>query len=288
MRTPCPPHLSTTRTCLLLLACVGATWLAGLGGCSNRQEACVAPDMSLTEGTWPAVAPRVSVSNFNGRIDLIVDERLKEPSVEAVTWAVDRDANVSDPEVTSQLSITSGLEESADGSRVFRVVATGREGLRADVGVNLAIRVPSAGAINVYNRGGPVMIKGATNAVQVENGRGPQGENSYESWDAESDDAWIQLKTTAPIDDPIALVTDSGDVAIVLGPGARGVFDIQAPNGAASARAHVGTFDRFKGTGHSISARYNGGTNPVLLQTERGDATAIMTENSETFMFRMW
>jgi len=205
-----------------------------------------------------------------------VNERLCCPRVEATAWSARGAVDVSNQATLDQVGVTATL----DGG-VYRIVTTRQEGLPEQVGVHLSIAVPSAGAITVYNRGGPVMIVGAAGAVQVENGRGPV---ESEWWD---DDAWIQLRTPAAIDQPVALVTDSGDVAIILGPAARGALDLQSPAGIPNARARVGTFDQFRATGHSITARYNDGANPILLRTDNGDATALMIEHPESYSMSM-
>jgi hypothetical protein len=278
---PMPP----TRVFPVRLVCLGLMVCFGLASCSKTQAVAVsgidpqtnAPD---TKEPWPAVPPRIDVSNFNGRVDVIVSDHLCCPRVEATAWSCD-DAP---KEELGQVQVAATLISDPAGGPVFRVVSTRPQGACERTGVDLMIRVPSAGAITVYNRGGPVKIVDAPAAVQVENGRLVPGEDG----DDDEQRPWIQVRSKASIDQPVALVTDSGDVVLLVGPGSRGLLDIQAPRGEAHARARVGTCDQVQSGLHQVTARYNSGTNPVLLRTEDGDATAMMLERPEDYKQPMW
>lgn len=285
MRTARPPLPGL----LPALGCIGLIALVGLASCARTEAVPVTTNApATTEVTdaapaepWPATPPRVEVSNFNGRIDLVVDDRLTAPTVEATSRS---GGDADDKYTLDQLGVTATLENG-----VYRVVASRQDSLPAQVSMHLAISVPSAGDISVYNRGGPVKILNAGAGVQVENGRGTaEDDDTADEWLDEDDGPWIQLRTAGAIDKPVALVTDSGDVAIIVGPQAKGAFDLQAPAGEARANARVGTFDQFKARQHFITGRYNNGTNPVLLRTETGNARALMIERPDDYTMRMW
>jgi hypothetical protein len=274
------------RTVQAVVVPMAAAWLglvacAGLSSCARSERVEVTSGEGAAE-TWPATAPTIDISNFNGRVDLVVDSRLNAPSVSATGISESTDSGEAND--LSRLSVQASL--AADGS-VYKVVAGRPDGIDDDVRLELSIRVPSAGSIKVYNRGGPVKITGAPAGVQVENGRSP-GQDDDDLDVLESTEAWIQVRTGGAIEQPVALVTDYGDVTLILGNAAKGDFTIQAPGGMAYARARVGSFDRFRGSAHEITARYNQGTNPVLLRTEHGDAYALMMESPETYSQRMW
>lgn len=274
--------MRTARPGLVLtLGCVGLLGVAGLAGCAKTQAVAIDGLEAASSEPWPATAPRVDISNFNGRVDLVVNERLSGPRVSATAWSCGEKVDARAMETQGQMGVTAAM---TDG--VYRVAATAGESLPAGVGMHLSVQVPSAGAITVYNRGGPVKIIGATSGVQVENGRGPQTDD--DCWVDEQHTPWVQLRTDAPIDQPIALVTDAGDVAIILGPGAKGALDLQAPAGDVRANARVGTFDELKSKHRSLTGRYNGGTNPVLLRTESGNARALMIEKPADYSMLMW
>lgn len=240
--------------------------LVGCKGVSRR-----AIDITGAEPSASQVVA-IDVTNFNGNVTIAADETQDGPSVNAtVRGRKGLFRRFATQEQVNAIWIGAEMVEQ-EGGTVLRVLSRADDAVPGSerVRVNLRINVPACNGVLVRNAGGRVEIRNVDGAIQVDNGY------------AGSKGGQIDVRTARSLDAPIALTTTEGRVFLQTGPESAGELDVISEDGRATVRAHVGALDNVLVTSQRWRGVLNGGTNPVLLKTGKGDARLLVLENADT------
>lgn len=175
-----------------------------------------APEPSLVEP--PPTIWALEVQNAKGSIDVSVDPSVVRP----VIW-------VNAPELSDRTDPANWVAaESIDdnGAHLLRVSAASPENLAFTT--YLRITLPASSGVKIRSAGGPISLAGVAGPIDIENG-GAMGPG-----------APVTLKTTAPLNAGVRVVTSAGDARVFCGQASTGKVDVrgnkvnfQPPTGAA-------------------------------------------------------
>lgn len=257
------------RSTLVRLAPIAL--LVVLVGCKGVSRRTI--DITGVE-TVPGQVVAVDVTNFNGNVRIVADDERKEPRVRATARAKKGlFRRFATQEQLHAVWIGAELVEQEGGS-VLRVLARpdaevpGSEKIR----VHLTVTVPACNGVLVRNAGGRVDLRNVEGAIQVDNGyAGTKGGD-------------IDVRTALALDAPIALTTSEGGVFLQTGAFTTGEIDVASDDGSAIVRAHVGDLDDVLVTAGRWRGVLNGGTNPVMLRTGKGEARLLVLDNAGEFI----
>lgn len=253
---------------------IAATFTAAafvIAGCSDRTQ--------IVEVSGPApgrdVPLAVDVTNTNGSVLLRVDPRLTEPHVTFEVHAANVKTETKRTVIDTQgTTVARGVEK--DGRYVLTVEAKCERGSPDRPFVDVEILVPRCDGLYVRNSGGPVELVGVSGAVQVENGVGGEAGGR------------IEVRTAAPMHEPVRLVTSHGPIYFQVGPDSSGQFDLTAEDGDTEFRAYVGSVTGAQNYNDHCTCTLNGGENTVTLRSRRGVVRALVTTNPvESIPYRM-
>ncbi len=235
-----------------------------LGACGRGAKVSVPIDgPPITLGTSPAI----DVDNVHGSVRVIVDRSVRAPTVKATIKRSGR-GGPSRAEAEQSTTVTAESSEQ-DGRPILRVASATTWEPRDAVAVALTIRLPDCGGVLVRNSGGSVALRGVGGAVQVENGHDglPGGR--------------IEVRTGAPLTDPVALVTTDGGIAYQVAPGSTGAFDLVSEDGVCRWIVEGASMTNFVAGTSRSSATINGGANPIVIRTGKGNVLVMVREGAE-------
>lgn len=210
--------------------------------------------------TMAPIGAAVDVENNKGRVKIVADSGVDEITVNAdvhVAQSVDKEKREG---VAKQVRVVAAME--TDGPRpVLRVRSESPRPDAADHSVDLLIRMPVVTGVLVRNSGGHVILEGVSGAVQVENVGGS-----------------IELRTPRRLDEPVALITDTGNVWLQAPVTTTGQFELRSDEGVVSFdSAHVLPQNVYSSRG-VYRAVLNDGANDVLLRTGEGKVRVYIQE----------
>lgn len=252
-----------------LLRLVPIVLLAALVGCKGVSRKSI--EVTGVEST-PGQVVAVDVTNFNGNVTIVADETQQTPRVRAKVRAK-RGLFRRFATQEQMNAVWIGAELVAqEGGTVLRVLARPDPEVPGSekVKVHLRVDVPACNGVLVRNAGGVVEVRHVDGAIQVDNGS------------AGATGGRIDVRTARSLDAPIALTTSEGSVFLQTGPESAGELDVGSDDGRAIVRAHLGDLNGVLVTNRRWQGVLNGGTNPILLKTGKGDARLLVLENADT------
>lgn len=194
----------------------------------------------------------VDVENFRGKVELRADQRAEQAVVRATVHA-SRGMGDQAQAALDETHVSADLEE--EGARaVLRVRTASPRENTGDHWVNLVLRVPRCQGVRIDNRGGLVMVVGASGGTAITNRLGA-----------------VEYRTDQPMTDPVTITTTDGDVYYQIPAESSGQFDLQTLDGKVWYRDRVQGTDRAYVVPGGHQSRLNEGTNPIALRTNRGN-----------------
>lgn len=231
-----------------------ATLLAasGLAGCTASRT--TTSEVAVPEGTRMLA---LDVKNVRGSVEVRVNPRVSGAIIESTAGISTKDdfTPKNEGEVVNALGVTADLV-SQDGMGVLKIVSTSQRPQAEDQKVDLRITMPRCDGVNIDNRGGLVMVVGASGAHTITNRQGP-----------------VEVRTNAAITDPVTLTTTDGNIYYQVPAGSSGTFDLVTLKGECAFRNEVTDVQKDTySTRETLSTVLNNGENPVVLRTNEGDA----------------
>jgi hypothetical protein len=213
----------------------------------------------------------ITVRNERGSVWIEVDEHLSEPVVEAkISWGRDEwmmpwPGNSGGGKVLVTRDTTNGPGD------ILRIEGVLSEGAPESAFLDLRVRTPRCDGVNVINDGGPIILLGVGGAITAQNGvEGSRGGR-------------IELRTSKPIQDPIALVTIEGRISAVLDPSGRGRVELDAEGGNAEFESSYGSVTEVRPSPNRFRGVWNGGSNPIIARSARGHVHVQVQPNAEMY-----
>jgi hypothetical protein len=256
-----PPVSHSLRVRFSRVAAIGvaACLLAVAPGCNTMKKRPTAVAAPADGWTTPAA---IDIENFNGSVTVIVDPTVTEvkPTVKtrASVWIVDA---VRKQAIDSIKVTTRTIDQEGRAVYVLRTSTSWNN--PKEVWVNLTIRMPRCDGVRVFNRGGDVRLSGVTGAIQVDNGEYADRTGG------------IEVRTDADMSDPVALITNSGNVVYQVGGGSVGEYTLDAEGGDEMFDSNNIAPGMVHTNGSVTTASIGEGSNAVLLKTGKGSATVI-------------
>lgn len=249
------PKNSTLKPATSLLALT----LCLLSGCSSGKTHVATLDV-------PAGASLVAldVTNVRGSVEVRVNPRATHATVESTAAVATRDYKSpgKDAEIVDALGVNAEFA-SVEDRAVLKVVSTSQRPEADDQRVDLKITLPRCDGVNIDNRGGLVMVVGASGAHTITNRLGP-----------------VEVRTNTPIIDPVTLTTTDGNIYYQVPPGSSGSFDLATLSGECAFQNKVTDVQKDSYyTRQALSTVLNAGSNPVVARTNAGDIRVWVIED---------
>jgi len=257
------------RGAILAFAAAGVMLLPA--GCNTAKKSRMEL-VSPTEGwTTPSA---VDIENFNGSVTIIVDPSVTEPTpvmrAHASLWVPD---SVRKRAVES---VRMGVKTSEqEGRAVYSIRTVPNWPDRTEVWADVTLRMPRCDGVRIYNRGGIVRLTGVSGALQIDNGEfgGRRGS--------------IEVRTDEAMIDPVALVTDSGDVVYQITTGSTGEFTLDSLDGEETFDAAIVLPRMVRSDGTVTRATVGDEHNAVLLRSNKGDVKVVYMNEPEKYVRRL-
>ncbi|MEC9373502.1 MAG: hypothetical protein VYC34_06645 [Planctomycetota bacterium] len=205
--------------------------------------------------------PAVDVVNNKGGVKIVADGKYDTVTVTANVHVIEEIPEKDRAAVADEVRLFANME--TDGPRpVLRVRSESPRPDAEDHTVDVLITMPALAGAQVRNRGGQVIIEGIAGALQVENTGGG-----------------IEVRTPNRIDEPVALVTDKGNVYFQMPLESAGRFELRSADGEATFDSPItAVVDVYSQPGLWRGV-VNDGVNPIVMRTEKGEVRAyIMKE----------
>lgn len=206
--------------------------------------------------------PGVDISNLRGNITLRVDDRAERISV-TPTVRLDKggpehfDLNL----VADSVDVTAEVQDR--GGLPAVVITTTSTSDPNGFFVDLEIRLPAAEGLRIRSGGGAITVVDVAGAIDIENVGGT-----------------VEVRTSKPVTQPVAISTGSGNVYLLVPPQSQGDISMQAFGGrcrlesltAAASLVRVHSDER------SLTGSLNAGSNPIEITTADGDCRMWVLE----------
>ena len=212
----------------------------------------------------------LDVHNERGSVWIEVDERLEQPTVEAILSWGRHDRPDGWPDAEDAPAVTATRSAGGPGD-VLSISGTVGESAPRSAFLDLRIRTPRCDGVRVFNNAGPIVMVGVGGAITAYNGA-ETGEGGR-----------IELRTSESIRDPLALVTTSGRVSAVIGPGGRGTIDLETERGSAEFGTAYGMMTDVRPAKQAYHGVWNGGTNPIIGRSADGRVRFVVKPNAEMY-----
>ncbi len=214
----------------------------------------------------PGQAIGVDIENSAGRVEVRAGEQYETITVDAarrVAWGPKREKRQARAEEVSL--VQSAVEEGPGGRLVLRVRAESLDPRATDHSIDLRVTLPRVDGARVRNSGGVVELVGVGGALQIESGD------------------HIVVRTDRALDEPVALVTERGNVYLQSPPGTRGRIELESEEGDVEISSAESIQDVLVRPGmyHGV---LNGGVNPILIRTGKGDVRLLVREDVENIL----
>jgi hypothetical protein len=247
----------------LVLSCIAAAFVC-FAGCQRSSAFTVRVEGMKVPREY---APRLEVTNWNGNIQIIANERFTQPEVRAQVRAQNESAPSFFDELRKTVTVRAvSLEES--GARVLRVTAAPAGFDSPAVACDLQIKVPKISGVVVTNSGGGVEVVGISGSVAIHNG-GP-GKVGGD----------VEIRTGKAMTQDVSVITSEGRVHYQVGPGSTGKIEINSTEGMPFVDAKIGSLDSINYQGDKWRGSLGNGRNIVSLRTHKGDARMLVLENA--------
>lgn len=227
-------------------------------GCSGENQAGVT--IVGADGAKSG-ALALHIENALGETLVEVDPRLSGPSVEV--FVIDPSTGALIESAPKAAGWVGAEQTEIDGKPTLRVLSLHQEGQETRP-IFIRIRAPEVRGAYVRAVGGPVRLLGVDGPINVETEasaglRRPGG-------------ASIHVRLNGPLDTPVSLVSDDGDVRLELPGSSRGQVEVTALRRVIELGGHGASVSGAKTSGDKWSGTLNGGSNPVVLRSRAGQA----------------
>ncbi len=212
----------------------------------------------------------LDVHNQRGSVWIEVDERLEQPTVEAILSWGRHDRPDGWPDAGDAPVVTAARSVDGPGD-VLSIDASVGDSAPRSAFLDLRVRTPRCDGVRVVNNAGPIVMIGVGGAITAYNGA-ETGEGGR-----------IELRTSEAIRDPLALVTTSGRVSAVIGPGGRGTIDLETERGSAEFGTAYGMVTDVRPAKQSYHGVWNGGVNPIIGKSADGRVRFVVKPNAEMY-----
>lgn len=249
-----------------------------LGGCTHpditrrhlfRPDARIPVELAGPE--LRADAPLAfDIRNERGSVWIEIDEKLDAPVVEGIVSWKYKDRTDAWPSDGASVVIDGTRSTQGPGDVVSINTAMGVDAPES-VFLDLRVRTPRCDGVNVVNDGGPIVLVGVGGAITAHNGA------------ATGAGGRIELRTSEAIIDPVALVTTRGRVSAVIGPGGRGLIELESESGSAEFGTAYGTLSDVRPSMSRYRGVWNDGANPIVAKSADGDVHIIVKPNAEMY-----
>ncbi len=244
----------TLRPARILVALALFSIPAGMIGCTSKTLEPLRIDAPALADAAVA-GPAVDINNLRGNITLSIDERATDITVKRkVRLDKDGPAHFDLELVASSVDVTVDVQDR--GGLPAVAVTTTSTTDPAGFFVDLDIRMPSAEGLRIRSGGGVIRVSNIRGAVDIESAKGS-----------------MEVRTPAALDQPISMVTGSGNIYLIVPPGVRGDITMRANGGKAYIDSDTTKAQFTKTmtvTADSLSTAVNDGSNPINLQTTGG------------------
>jgi len=235
-----------------------AAWL--LGGCSSTFHEVSTFDVP------PGRAIAVDIDNRIGRVEVRAGEDYDVVTVDAAK-KVDFGLKRKEREARAEeaILVQSALEEGPGGRMTLRVRSESVDPQERDHRVDLLVTLPRVDGALVRNQRGVVELVGVGGALQVESA------------------SHIVVRTNQPLDQPVALDTERGNVYLQMPPGSRGRIELESQEGEVEVSSVEQLDDVFVQRGVHRGV-LNRGLSPILLRTGEGNIRLLIRSGAESIL----
>lgn len=217
----------------------------------------------------------LDVSNWNGEVQVVANDRYAQPEVRARVRALSDAAPRSAEDLRRTVRVRAISSEEA-GRRVLRVVGEAAVSPSPPVALDIQVRLPRSSGVRVLNGGGAVELVGIAGPIDVQNGSPGKPGGS------------IDIRTGRAITEPVTLITQNGTIQYLVGPGSTGRIEATTTDGMPFVDARVGTVSGVSYQGNLWRGNLGDARNPVLLRTHKGDARILVLENAGEIGREYW
>lgn len=254
---------------LPFLPLVLALAVASGGGCQTGGRT----DRTVYEGPPPAAASdlRLDVVNPSGAVTVVADPTATQVLVRTrvrINRHVARDRAL---ELLERPWAIAQTAELGPGQQELRISVDDIASEEPGAQVDLTVTLPSATGVRIRSDAGPVDLLGVGGDIDVQAGLYQRGGGP------------VLVRTARAIDRPISLSSTAGDVVLVLGPRARGAFDLAAREGQVRSLPRGVRVENVVAGDRSWRGVIAGGDNPVVLRTRQGDVRLLVREDPEAY-----
>ncbi|MFM9957911.1 MAG: DUF4097 family beta strand repeat-containing protein [Phycisphaerales bacterium] len=223
-----------------------------LGGCAASRAS--SRTVAVPEETRRLA---VDIRNVRGSVELRVNPRVEGAIIESNARVTTKDdfSPEKDRDIVDGLAVSAEVIGGDDGNAVLKIVSSSSRPDAEDQAVDLMITVPRCDGVSIDNRGGLVMVVGASGAHSITNRDGP-----------------VEVRTNTPITDPVTLTTTDGNIYYQVPSGSSGAFDLLTMRGECAFRNEVTDVQKETyATREMLATVLNNGENPVVARTNQGD-----------------
>jgi hypothetical protein len=220
-------------------------------------------------------AAAVEVTNWRGNVQIFASDRYSAPEVRARVRALSDAAPGTFEDLRETVTVRAESMEEG-GRRVLRITGRQRAGRDEPVALDLQIRIPRALGVRVNSSGGDVEVVGISGPVAIANGGPGRGGGD------------VEIRTGMALTDPVSVTTSEGKILYQIGPGSRGALDLRSAGGMPQVDAKIGTIDGMSYTAERWRGTLDGGTNPVHLESGKGDVRVLLIENAGDYGKEYW
>lgn len=261
----------TSVRSLCLPLCVLACVLL-LGGCQRSSSFTVKVEGMKVPREYPIW---VDISNWNGEVQVVANDRYSQPEVRARVRALSDAAPRSAEDLRKTVRVRAISNEEA-GKRVLRIQGDAATVPTPPVALDLQVRIPRSWGVRVANSGGTVELVGVAGPIDVQNGSPGKPGGS------------IDIRTGRAITEPVTLITQNGTIQYLVGPGSTGRIEASTTEGMPFVDARVGTVSGVNYQGNLWRGNLGDARNPILLRTHKGDARILVLENAGEIGREYW
>lgn len=245
------------RTIILLLWITAITTI--LTGCGGPRLA-DAP-MLLEVGGLSSV----EVANFAGNVEIIVEPRRTDASIELVRESTHGQGRTDEGKLAlDSIECDAVYDDNQSGRGTLRIVTRTSDPEPYFLRAHLRIRVPGARGVTVRTNHGHVSLRDVQGPLHVESSHGD-----------------VRIITNWGISESVNIINDSGDIDYRVRGNSSGRIDARSIGGKVDARVRYGRFIVNEAGRDSLRATLNNGNSPIRLRTTDGDIRIAVIHNPD-------
>jgi hypothetical protein len=206
----------------------------------------------------------VDVENVRGEVLVTADAPRGVIEAEAITlvppWLDDEQK----ARAAESVTLDAQLDLAGDGPRTFTVRTRSLREDADDHRVKLIVRVPRLDGLRIVNAGGSVEAVGPAGAMEIHNRGGA-----------------VVVRTDAPISAPVTITNVDGRIIVQAPEGSRGLVDLMALDGDVVYKDLYGetTNVHVEGDRHRATLGGDLATNPVVMRTTNAEVRLTLMDD---------